>query len=1508
LKFVKLPYKIPDLVKTKSMTVTIRSLLLITAFFCSFNLSGQSIKSFPHDSIQFQKEFLKFMDHPSKKKESKEFAEQFPTFWMSAQLSSKERQKVYQISNILLQKRARSFPDFYNYFKTLMLFQKQNRKQQDIAYWHSGFLNHVSNKKNKLSKSKDFLIQTQHLLNDSTIHKSYAVQWQAKNAQFHFKFDKQLSIVFDKTDLLCIAQKDTSIIYNTSGIYYPFEKNWQGKHGKISWERAGKDISKEYALFNSYQLNTTKSTFSIDTVEYFNSDLSKQSLPGNLIQKAQRTKDPKRALYPRFESFNHEITIDQLYEHVNYKGGVAIHGAKFIGKGSTDHPSEIQISRNDTLFLVAKSEHFSFRNKQIAGKDTEIEILIDTCRIYHPGLLFKYFPDKKELNLFRDREGISKSPYFNNYHNLIMDFGLLVWRLDENMMHYTSMKGATKRQAHFESMNYFRMNRFMQIQGMDEQNPLVLLRKYADYIYVDTFTAREYADYIKKPLNQVRQQLFSLSFQGFITYNIKTDEITLQKRLNDYIKSGMGRQDYDVIQFATQTDSKEADAIYFIGSSNLQINGVRQIAVSDSQNVVIFPKHRKIVLKKNRDFEFDGKIMAGLIDMHGKGFDFSYDNFKVDLTSIDSLQMNVVVDSLSNFGKRYTNQLGSVIEKISGDLLIDDPDNKSGNKNFADYPIFNSVDSSYVFYDKPYIQDGVYKRDEFFFKVDPYTITNINNFDRSDIELAGTFVSDSIFPTFRELLTIRKDNSLGFEHITPPNGFSAYNKGVFTDTVFLSNQGLRGSGTVNYLVSETKSDDFIFKPKEMHTNAENFELKEHDTKMNNPEVNGKQIYVQWFPYKDEMYVKSSALPLDMYKKLASLSGTLKITPEGITGSGNMELVNAEIKSDYFTYNRKNILADSASFKILNADSTSYSFVTESVNANIDFESRSGSFENTNPQNKSTFPANQYMSYINSFKWHMDEQIINFGKEDEITLDKLWQQNKINELEKESLNTFVSTNPKQDSLSFVTPLAQYDAINNTINAKFVKSLYIADAKLYPDSGKVAIVKGGRMETFRNAELLADTINKFHKIHNATINVHGKSSYSGSGSYAYKTADNKEQLLTFDVIDVDSTGQTIALGNISEKKSFTLSPQFDYKGKIKLEARDSALFFDGQVHIQNKCGQIKDNWLGFQSKINPNEILIPVELHAIDDDRLKLYNSFFLTNDSIHIYSSFLSRRIFYTDNVLLEAKGYLTYNEKLQAYQIAEKDKLKNSDAQGSMISFYQNNCNLKGEGKVNLGAELGQVKQVASGNIEHDLTSDIVTLDLIYGIDFFLNDQALKIMENDFAKATLPANKLNNKAYTKKIAELMGKTRAEKAMLVRNANGIFKELPKELKHTIYFNNLDFIWDKETKAYQSIGDIGIGNINGKQINKSVKGKVELDKKRSGNRLTIYLEIDKSTWYFFEYHHGVMFVRSSNGEFNTIITETKEDKRKFKDPLKKNPYSYIITERSKKTKFLKRMNFK
>ncbi len=68
-------------------------------------------------------------------------------------------------------------------------------------------------------------------------------------------------------------------------------------------------------------------------------------------------------------------------------------------------------------------------------------------------------------------------------------------------------------------------------------------------------------------------------------------------------------------------------------------------------------------------------------------------------------------------------------------------------------------------------------------------------------------------------------------------------------------------------------------------------------------------------------------------------------------------------------------------------------------------------------------------------------------------------------------------------------------------------------------------------------------------------------------------------------------------------------------------------------------------------------------------------------------------------------------------------------------------------------------------------------------------------------------------------------------------------------------------------------------------KYVKGKVVISRKLTGNDMTIYLQIDKDNFYYFNYKKGLMKVFSSNEEFNKIVSETKKDetKNKVKDKL-------------------------
>jgi hypothetical protein len=47
------------------------------------------------------------------------------------------------------------------------------------------------------------------------------------------------------------------------------------------------------------------------------------------------------------------------------------------------------------------------------------------------------------------------------------------------------------------------------------------------------------------------------------------------------------------------------------------------------------------VVKRDRDFLFDGRIQAGNIKMAGDAFSFDYSDFTIDFDAIESIQLSV---------------------------------------------------------------------------------------------------------------------------------------------------------------------------------------------------------------------------------------------------------------------------------------------------------------------------------------------------------------------------------------------------------------------------------------------------------------------------------------------------------------------------------------------------------------------------------------------------------------------------------------------------------------------------------------------------------------------------------------------------------------------------------------------------------------------------------------------------------------------------------------------------
>ena len=143
-----------------------------------------------------------------------------------------------------------------------------------------------------------------------------------------------------------------------------------------------------------------------------------------------------------------------------------------------------------------------------------------------------------------------------------------------------------------------------------------------------------------------------------------------------------------------------------LNTKDLNIKGVNFVSLSDSQKVYIQPYEGNVSVKKNRDFDFSGRISGkGRFVLYGKDFNFKYDDFKIDLNKIDSVQLAVPIIPIQrdDYGNEKLVRIKTVIQAVTGDLRIDEPTNKSGLRkdSFPEYPIFKSFDDSYVYYDRP---------------------------------------------------------------------------------------------------------------------------------------------------------------------------------------------------------------------------------------------------------------------------------------------------------------------------------------------------------------------------------------------------------------------------------------------------------------------------------------------------------------------------------------------------------------------------------------------------------------------------------------------------------------------------------------------------------------------------------------------------------------------------------------------------------------------------------------
>lgn len=888
-------------------------------------------------------EFVEQMDNIFKqtpdKKKAKTFIDELSAF-MQSEIDKGYKDQLIICCNAERQRKAKAYPNYFNCINTFIKLSKTDKlSSENYKVWWSILENKISQKKTRLSEITNYLSMIDNYIDDYTISDAPSARWKIDTPNAKFRNVKsQLIIDIPETRIVCLSQHDSIEVFNTSGSFNTESHKWNGEYGQITWERCGLPSDKVWATFKKYKIDMTKSTFTVDSATFNNNIYFNSPLIGTIEHKALHITNEKESRYPKFYTTYERYNIENIFPHINYNGGFAQNGASFLGSKSPDKPAIIEIYRNDTLFIEAHAPSFMFFIDRIETQEANIQINLDDESITHPCLRFRYDDSKKEVHMIRGNNGLEKSRYIDTFHKLNMDIEFIKWNVNSTDVELGMIDGAAQGLSIYESTNYYREEYFNQLQGMELEHPFQNIINFYKFNGGQAFTIADYAAYRGLSESSIRQMMMRLAFDGFIDYDSNYDIANPTERLFDYIEYRLGKKDFDVIRFTSEsTTGKRASGVLDLKNYDIQLIGVTDVSISDNQNIFFFPSDGKITIKRNRDFKFDGKIEAGMLTLEGSGFYFSYDNYRIELNKIEEMNLKIATGEIDLYGRKKYENVNNSIHDLSGYLEIDEPDNKSGRRFNPQYPRLTSTKESYVYFDAPEIQNGNYKRDKFYYAVDPFVFESVNNITFDHTSFEGTLTSN-IFPPIRQNLIVRdKDNSLGFQTSTPQEGYPIYNgRATFYNGIDLSNAGLHGNGDLVYIQSKSSSQNFLFLLDETNGFTTDFNITETDKNVTFPSVElGKnqtgrtssgetktgQSWLQFKPQNDYMNISNTIGEFCMFANTNTLSGfdckmsgKLQITPKGLSGVGKTSLPqNAKMEAAIMDFTNSSIVADTVYF-------------------------------------------------------------------------------------------------------------------------------------------------------------------------------------------------------------------------------------------------------------------------------------------------------------------------------------------------------------------------------------------------------------------------------------------------------------------------------------------------------------------------------------------------------------------------------------------------------------------
>jgi hypothetical protein len=1303
--------------------------------------------------------------------------------------------------------------------------------------------------------------------------------------------------------LVIATPSDSASLINTNVTIGFKEGILLGNGGKFSWETVGQP--EVFADLGNYRMEVRNPKLVCDNATLTHPKNLTTPIKGIFEFQSKKRAKNVVASYPRFMSFDNNIALKNLNTaDIEYRGGFALAGRRVYSSSVNSRFATLLVKQQGKLTFRCVSKRFEVSDTLLSSPSSTFTAYIDTDSLFHPAVKLFFDKSKGFVRLSKlDDSGFKQTMFEDNYHKFYILADQMRWSLTDQKMDFLILRGKNVVPALFESFDYFSPQRFQEIPGPFNFNPLLVLANYTRTKNVSSANVYDLATAYRQDVGHLRNAMLYMMQQGFVEYDAEVENLKLSRKGLHYLNANAGRKDYDSFVIPSfyvgsgKDSSSTANATISLKDNQLTIRGVKQFHLSDSLNVYVAPSDQVLKITKNRNLIANGELKTGNFRFRGKEFAFNYNDFSVKFSKIDSITF-VPQKEIAKGGKT---EIGGDLRYESGVVYINKPDNKSGKVRLPEFPRLVVPNGVTAYFDQPYRVNGAYSR-KVFFKVPSIDFDSLNV---KDIDFVGTFTSDGIFPPFKETLISMPDNSLGFSHVVPNGKYPLYNGSSsmnFAGPLLMDKKGLHADGEINHLTAAIKAQEAFFTPDSVTATGNVGQIKEGQVGNSYfTKVDIKDFSLKWKPRVDSMVIVTKTNAFDFYEASCHLVGRLIVRQTGLFGLGTLKRTDSEIVSERFKFGKEQFTASMADVKIGENFKAIRPQLTGS-NTEIDFDIAKNLVQ-VKVSDKAEIADTSlfYFPYV-AYKTNMRKAVW------EIANKRIAMKGDLRK------TFFAATEPSQEGLVFNGMEAIYELEKYSLNLFGVPAIKTADAKIIPNRGEVTVRKDAEMRPLFKARVQIDTLFGYHNLTDGNIRILSAKRFEGDATYQFVNSlgdTTNIKMGNFELVARQNPGDskkkevyfTQAKAILEERDKFHISPQLLYRGSISMVAYEKNLILDGFIRpdLKNRT-DVGNFWIPFKGK-NTDEVKITVD-QSLRGESVSLSSGLHFRRGVGGLYTTFLSGKENAKDDDIFNATGQLFDFPKQKSLEIVPLEKAAGRSYEGTRYIFSDSKKSINLEGRFNL-ANIGDLLESAGTAKINSDSSLRYDFDQMMVFNFELPQQALVQMGEKIIRTNLN-DRTNVKSADEKddkdaLMVKLGSLYGHKAVETYRTRGAFEHVPlhtafpKIAPAMLTLTKVNLKWSGEQNTFYSVGKVGVANIGAADVNAEMDGYIEIRKNPEGDDVYVYLEATPEVWYYFGFLKNQMGAMSSDGEFNAQITAKAKT-------IKAKNYSLTVAEANEKDVFV------